>query len=398
MKLIRRITTRIADLGRVMARELQLIVHDQGVMIFFVLLPLMYPIVYTLIYNPEVLEKLPVAVVDQDRTEASRKLVRDASASPAIRIYDYVPEMGEARRLVAERKVNAILYIPQGYGKKIGRVQVATASLYIEMSLLLRYRDLYSAITDVQLKDISDITASRAALVGQAADGLASGMPIDSQGQMLGDTQQGFASFIMPGILVLILQQSMILGICMLAGNAAERRRRNNGIDPLQPRQPSWMIVLGRALTYTVFYVAASIYLLHWIPELFNLPHWGDAADWLLLMLPFMLASAFFGLTIAQLVTDRESCFLIIVISSVFFLFLTGLTWPRYAMPAVWKFLGDLIPGAWGVEAFISINSNGATLAENSTPYLALWGLSALYFVTSAVALAIVTRRKALTA
>ena len=37
-----------ADMARVFVREWQIVIHDQGVMVFFVLLPLMYPIVYTL--------------------------------------------------------------------------------------------------------------------------------------------------------------------------------------------------------------------------------------------------------------------------------------------------------------------------------------------------------------
>ncbi len=52
-------------MGRVFRNEFRLMLHDAGVLLFFVALPLLYPIVYTLIYNPEVLRKLPVAVVDE---------------------------------------------------------------------------------------------------------------------------------------------------------------------------------------------------------------------------------------------------------------------------------------------------------------------------------------------
>ena len=55
---------------------------------------------------------------------------------------------------------------------------------------------------------------------------------INSDARMLGDPTQGFASFVIPGILVLILQQSMVLGVVMLGATSAERRRRNGGTRP----------------------------------------------------------------------------------------------------------------------------------------------------------------------
>lgn len=382
-----RIFSKISDwffaMGRCFAREWHTCLHDQGVLLFFVLLPLMYPIAYTLIYNPEVVRKMPVAIVDHDRTARSRQLVRDFGATPAVEVYDYVPEMGEAKSLMASGDVFAILEIPKGYGKKIGRMETAHATLYAEMSLLLRYRGYVSAITDVQLKEISDITVERAAMMGSAGASM-SGKPISDDAHMLGNIEQGFASFAMPGILILILQQSMILGICMLCGTSRERRRKNFGIDPLRVSgAPVAAEVWGKTFCYTTIYVAAALWLLYWVPEIFSLPHFGDAKDWLLLILPFILSTAFFGQTLSGLVRDRESAFVVIAFTSVIFLFLSGLTWPHYAMPDLWVYIGKLLPSTWAVSGFVRINSNAATLADNATPYLWMWGLTIFYFLLS---------------
>lgn len=397
MKIISKTGRWLSDAGRVFAREWQLVLHDQGVMIFFILLPLMYPVVYTLIYNPEVLRKIPVVVVDNDRSEASRKLVRDASASPTIGIYDYVPSMQEAKTALAEENAYAILYIPEDFGKKIGSMEPAHASLYVEMNLLLRYRDMLSALTEVQLKDIADITADRASLIG--VDGSRIKLPVNSQANMMGDTEQGFASFVMPGILVLILQQSMVLGICMLGGTSRERRRRNGGIDPRMIHGvPLTATVLGRSACYMVFYIAPTIFLLQIVPHLFNLPMQGDPVQWLLLMLPFVLACTLFGQTFNYFVTDRESSFLIVVVTSLLFLFFAGFTWPTYAIPTFWRIVGDFIPSTWGVTGFIHINSNGGTLFDNQAAYWWLWGLCVLYFFGALLSLRLVRRRAPLEA
>lgn len=394
MKFMNYIKRWFSSLARVFAREWHLVLHDQGVLIFFILLPLMYPVAYTLIYNPEVVTDMPIAIIDHDHTAASRKLVRDASAAPTIAIYDYVPDMAAARDLMARGEVFGILEIPDDFGKKIGRMEPTHATFYAQTSLLLRYRGFMGAIADVQIKDISEITAARAATLGGAGSAL-SGVPIGNEAHMLGDVEQGFASFVMPGIVVLILQQSMVLGICMLGGTSRERRRRNGGIDPLNiPGAPVSAVVWGRTLCYTVCYIVPALYLLHFIPVMFGLPHFGNPVDYLLFIFPMLLASAFFGQTLNYFVTDRESTFIVIAFTSVIFLFLSGLTWPRYAMSGLWKGLGDVIPGVWGVAGFIRINSNDGTLFENMTPWLWMWGLTIFYFITSMIVFRVVARRE----
>lgn len=116
---------------------------------------------------------------------------------------------------------------------------------------------------------------------------------------------------------------------------------------------------------------------------MFNLPHIGDIRQMMLFVVPMLFASAFFGQTLSVFVTERESSMLVIVFTSVVFLFLSGLTWPRYAMNDLWLWIGDAIPATWGVEGFIRMNSNGSPLWEESHPYTMLWVLAAIYMTTA---------------
>lgn len=383
-----------AALGRVFRRELRHIIKDPGVLLFFIALPLAYPVVYTLIYNPEVIRKLPVAVVDESMTVASRDFIRKASASPSIEIYARCPNMADAKELMAEGKVFGIMQIPGDYAKKLGNGEQAHVEFYAEMSLLLRYRTFVAALTDLQIEMISAVTGEKLQMAGlQSLAGDASA-PINSESNFLGDTEQGFASFVIPGIVILILQQSMILGITLLGGTSRERRRRNGGIDPEEVQGVSASAtVWGKALCYTVFYFPMTIYILRFIPEMFNLPHYGDPADYYLFIFPLLLASAFLGLTLNYFMKQRESAFIIIVFTSVIFLFLSGLTWPRYAMSPLWTWLGNCVPGVWGVEGFIRINSNAAALSEVGRDYIALWILAAVYMLTACLSVKLINKK-----
>lgn len=365
-------------------REFSIVFRDAGVLAFFFLLPLLYPVVYTLIYNPELARDIPVAVVDNCRSAGSREFVRMADATEAMKIIGYAANLDEARRWQNEKACYGIMVIPEDYSRKIGTGEQAVVPFYIEMSLLLRYRAFISALTDLSLATGVSI---------RQADGESAAMPVGNVSVFLGDSTQGFASFIIPGILVLIIQQSLLLGITMLGGSAAERRRVNRGYDPVAVDAPPVLTVIGKSLCYLVLYLPLTVYVLYLVPRVFALPHSAGLTDALLFILPVVLASVFMGLTLQMFVRERESSMLMFVYTSVIFLFLSGLTWPRYAMSGLWKIIGGAVPATWGIEGFVGISSNGASLSQVSGAYMKSWLLAVIYFATATFAAYMTTRR-----
>lgn len=367
-------------LFKVWRREFYLVFHDAGVMLFFLALPTVYPVVYTIIYNPEIVTDVPVVVVDDSRTASSRNLARMVDATQAMEVYDYAPDMAAAREIMNSHNCFGILHIPYDYDKKLGRGEQTVVNFYSEMSLLLRYRSFVAALTDIQLELGTHIQAQKISETGM--ESLSSvAAPVQSESIMLGDPTQGFASFIIPGILILILQQSLILGVTMLAGGAKERRRANGGIDPMSVDAPLSVQMFGKLMCYLCIYTPMVLYILHIVPLMFSLPQVGSLGQCCLLILPMLIASTFLGYCLSWFVKERESSLLVIVFTSVVFLFLSGLTWPRYAMNGFWRLVGDAVPATWGVEAFVRMNSNGSPLWEQAHQYLMLWVLAAVYFV-----------------
>lgn len=370
------------DVARVMRRELNLSLTDVGVLLFFIFLPLAYPLVYTLIYNPEVAREIPVAVVDDCRSAQSREFVRMTDATEAIHIIGYATDMAEARRWKDTKDCYGILYIPHDYSRSLGRGEQANVTFYSDMSLLLRYRSMLMSMTNLQLAAGAKIRTETMSSLGMAGASM-SGSPVENVSFMLGDTEQGFASFVIPGIIILILQQSMLLGITLLGGTSYERRLRNGGFDPLAIRASATATVIGRMLCYVLIYMPITVYVLHFVPIFFSLPHIGSPLQYFPFIFPMLIATAFLGMTVETIVKEREMSFMVVVFTSVVFLFLSGLTWPRYAMSRLWLAIGDLIPATWGMEGFIRINSNNATLYDNSQCYLMMWALAIFYFFTA---------------
>lgn len=378
MKTFTYISNILRTLGDVFVREAKTILRDQGVVLFFIFLPLAYPVIYSLIYNPELVRDVPVVVVDNDRTSLSRDFVQRFDATQGADVIGYAADMGEAKHALAQRDCYAILEIPHGFMQNTGRGEQARAQLYCEMSLLLRYRALLFSATEMSLAMSNELQTQDISALGVESLMVKDPMPVTEVS--LGNIQSGFDSFIMLGVLILILQQSIVLAVGLIGGTRYDEAKR--GLKPLKEMAPSTLLsILGRTLCYLAVLTVPIIWLTHYVPLVFRFPMAGNMWEIILFLLPMVLSSICLGLVVQVFTRERESIFIIWVATSVFFLFLSGLTWPRYAMSPFWQFLGDLLPTTWGVNGFLLMNANGATLADVQPFYDKLWILTGLYFV-----------------
>lgn len=363
---------------RAFAAQLKVVCHDQGILVFLVLLPLAYPVIYSLIYNPELVRDVKMVVVDHDGTPLSRELARRIDATEQTRIIGYAANMGEARRAMAQHDCFGILEIPEGFEKKATDGSGSQIVVYSDMSLLLRYRSFLLSATNVSLAMGSELMTKTIDRTLPLAETVAVGDPIGIEAVEMGDITQGFDSFIMPGIVVLILQQSLVLAIGM-AGGARHEYPHQLGFNPLARKSHSLAKMLGEMTCFFLLAILPTIWVLHYIPLIFAFPMAGSVWHELLFIVPMIIATIAMGLCLQTIVTEREGVFVIWVVTSVIFLFLSGLTWPRFSMAWYWKALSDLIPATWGVEGFIRMNSNGASLAQVAPDYRNLWLLAAGY-------------------
>lgn len=370
----------ILQLLDVYCREFRLVLHDQGIILFFLFLPLVYPVIYSLIYNPEVVKDVKMVVVDHDRSSLSRELVRNLDATQEAWVTGYAADIPEARRAMDSRKCFAILEIPEGFGRKVWRGEQANAVMFCESSLLLRYRGFLVAATDVSSAMGAGIMARKIEEAAPLAETIVSGdiMPIENIS--LGNTENGFDTFVMPGVLILILHQCIILASGM-AGGAKREHPELIGYYSFNEQPGVIMTMTGQMLCYITILILPIIYLVHYVPLMFSFPMEGNFLEILMFLVPMVIACLGLGFMFQGIVREREAVFVIWVVSSVVFLFLSGLTWPRYAMSPFWKSIGSCIPATWGVEGFIRMNTNGASLAQVCNDYIHLWILAAIYLL-----------------
>ncbi len=374
---------------RVCGRELLLVFRDEGVVIFFLLLNAVYPVLYAIIYNPEVVRNERVVVVDDNRTHASRDLVRRLDATQEIAIAGYAANMQEAQEAMHRKECYGILYVPRDFGQSAGRREQAHVSLYCDMSVMMRYKAMFTALSNVT----QTMGNERMAAVVEPVVNMG-GSIVENHQVPVGNPAMGIASAVLLFILPLVLQQSMILGIAMLHGGSIERRRRNGGRDPMAIEASPCATIVGKMMCHQIIYVLPVIYVLHYVPLMFGFPQYGNLLHIICLAVPFVIAVSFMGQTLSAFVNERESVFLLFVFSSVVFVFLTGVSWPRYLMSRLWWLVGDCVPATWMDQGYVLMQTNGSTLYQVQHPYWMLWIQVPVMFILAYLVERYVNRRR----
>lgn len=354
-----------------MVNEIRRIFRDPGVTVIFLVATLAYPLIYKAVYWNEQITDVPVAVVDLSNSPQSREFLHKWNASPDIRLTHSCASMAEAERLLREQKVHGIIYFPRDFEKQLADpLGQAHISLYCDMSSFLYMKAVYLSCNQVMLESMRNIQIDRYEQMGmdkEFAWALVQDAPYSETA--LFTPTGGYGSFLIPAVLILILHQTLLFGICMLGGTA-----REENVD-----QYSYRSLFGRAGAYFLVYYALSAILLGFFPRLFDIPHIGSIGDILLFIVPYLLAVIFFSMCVSVFIRNRESGLVILISTSLIFLFMAGISWPKEMIPDAWRYLSYVIPYTWGAHGFIHINSMGASLATTSTEYIALWILTAVY-------------------
>ena len=383
---------RLHDICYIWAQEMKSLVHDEGVAIFFILVPIFYPLLYSWAYNNEVVEEVPVAVVDMSHSATSRQFARQYDASPNVKVAYRCNDILEARDLMEKQVVHGFVVIPTDFDNCINRMEQAHISVFCDMSLMLTYKAIFSTATSVVQDMNADIQVAVSgmlqpdAVAPTARQETVQTHPLDFDEVQLFNPTGGYGSFIIPAVLMLIIQQTLVLGIGLSAGTARENNRYKDLVPINRHYTQISTIIFGKSMCYFMVYVVIAAWLTLVVPKIFHFTSLFPPRDLLHLMLPYLLACIFFGMFVSCIVRYRENVMLFVVFASVPMLFLSGVSWPQSAIPSYWQGFSWLFPSTFGVRAFVRMNSMGATLADVREEYICLWlQMLAYFFATFAV-------------
>lgn len=367
-----------------------------------------YGLLYNLMYAPNLVRKTPVAIVDNSHSALSREYIRLLNATPQASVYALTPNYLEAKEWLKQSKVDGILYLPADFDARVGRGEQSVFTVYASTDAFLNFKNLQEASSRVMLA-VNDTHRAEGAvfLPPQGLLAVASSAPVNVSGTALYNYTEGYGSYLIPAVMIIIIFQTLLMVIGMVTGEEAERKRlptttpygylpplnspvsrgrttsrKEENSDSSAWRQALYNIS-GRTFVYVMLYFVFALFLLGLLPHFFSIPNIGNGRDIITMMIPFLLGTSFFGLAASRYFTDSEAPLLMIAFFSVGYIFLSGVSYPLELMPWYWQAAHYVVPAAPAVLAFVKLNSMGGTLADIRPEMITLWIQVIVYFLLS---------------
>lgn len=335
---------------------------------------LFYAFYYPAPYRHQAVLDLPVVVVDEEDSAATRAFVSALDDTREIAVVARAANEGEALRMVRDREVDGVLRLSRGLTERLiaGR-GTGGISLQVNGAYLLRAQAVGTALEAV---------ATDAAREAAAARGVE--LPTPVVVRPLFNTTAGYADYIFPAVSIVILQQTLLFGAAMLAG---QRRARGAAIlsDPA-----------GKIGTLLALTLVGSLGMLFYFGPVFwllDMPRGGNIPALLPTVPLFALTVAALGTAIGGRLDQGDRAMELLVPTSLLVFFLSGAAWPSDMMPLWVRALAFVSPATHGVPLFVGLNQMGASLGESAGALMRL-----VLLCTAALALVFVPSRAPRTA
>lgn len=348
---------------------------------------IIYAVFYPQPYRTEALRHVPIAIVDLDGTDSSRQLTRRIDASADVAVGGVFPDQASAERDVYARNLYGILVIPQYFERDLLHNRQSPIALYADASYFLIYQRISGGVTAVAKTMGAEVETARLIAINvdpRIATAAADPMPLTAV--PLFNPQGGYATYILPAAFILIMQQTLLIGVGLLGTyrNEALRTGPAASIGPIA-------VVGGKLLAYLILEAVVVPFYLIVIPYLYNIPRLGTPLSIFIFALPFVLAVGALGLVIANLFHNPLTVQLVSAALGIPFLFLAGFSWPTEAMPPFLHAIAVLLPSTSAINGIVAVAQLGAPLPDVRQPFLTLWILAAVYIV---IAILLESRRR----
>jgi len=322
----------------------------------------LYFVFYPLPYKPETVNAVPVVVADYDASRMSRQIERDLDATEAVRVQGVAGSVEAAVPRLQRGEIGGIVVVPRDFYRDVLHgtptgVTVMGNGGYIVVD---------GTVLETTAKVVAETVAP--ALAGklvQANVPPAAVMRLAHAGpalvkQPLFNTVQGYASYVVPASMGLIVHQLLIITICIVIGTWVEAGRWAIAPDG----RLSIGAFAGALIGFWLLVFAALMFWIGFVFWFHDLPRAGNLSGAIVFSALYALAIAAVGIAVGCWMGVRERALQVIAGISIPLLFLSGFAFPveSISRPLVW--FSHLLPSTAGIQGSLMLNQMGATWAE----------------------------------
>ena len=357
-------------LGGAFTVEWRRVLSIPGAFMLLVVGPLVYGVYYPQPYLNQILRKIPIAVVDNDLSELSRRIVQTLDASGAVKVAIRANTYPEARAALDRGKAFAVVEIPSGTERDVLKGTTVHIPIYADATYLFVFRTMAAGIEFAIETLTLELAARGARPNGSLVKAtLASASPAEILLQPIFNPVGGYASYAVPAAFVLILQQMLLIGASLLTVLAKT-----------QPQGQPFTTVLGRGVAHLTIYMPALVLYFIVLPRLYGFSTLGQPLQIFALASLFILATSFMGQAAGAWFKHPETPTLIFLGTSLPQFFLTGFAWPREAIPQTVQAVGYMFPSDFAIDGLVRIDQLGASIWDVARDWQGLWCLMIIYF------------------
>lgn len=366
--------------------ELRNILKSKGLIAILLIAPITYAFLYPQPYANEVIRNVPIGIVDQDNSLQSRALIKMLNATETLEIVAQYTALESAKKALNHQNIFGILVIPPYFEHDITASTPVSLPFYGDASYILIYNNIATTVNSVIANVSSDLSVNKQIAKG-IDSAIAKGNTLSFTPTMipLFNPQSGYATYILPPALLLILHQLLFLGVIIYT--RIYQKEESHALSKRQEQTKStftnqvFCLLIGKWIAYSVLY-----FLFYWIyfaflHFIYDIPNLATFTDLSLFSFIFFSATIFFAIACSTFIKTIDAVFILYVPLSMILFFMTGVSWPNQIIfkPLLW--LMDLVPAVSGLPTEIKLSQMGASLSMVQPSLFLLIFLACFYFI-----------------
>ncbi len=360
-----------------MKKEFRQIGRDKLSLGLLVFVPVMLLALYGYALSFDV-QHIRVAVVDYDRSEASRRFLDRLFQNPYFTRMPDAASVREADVLLRRNRARVVLVVPSGYAATLAR------GGEVRVQMLVDAANANTAATAIgYLESLADRASRQAREDAKPVQRVEVRLPqVVPEPRMWFNPELKSATFLVPGLIGLIMMLSAVVATSLSIVREKERETMEQlQVSPLRPEE----LVLGKTLPYVVIGVVSMVLVLALAYLLFGVQVRGSFGLLGLTTLLFLFAALGLGVFISSITRSQQVAFQIAILTSLLpSVILSGLIFPIANMPWPIQGLTFLVIPRYFVAALRGIILKGAGLAELWPQLLGLLVLGLVFNLLSA--------------
>ncbi len=339
---------------------------------------ILYSFLYPQPYLKESVTALPVAVVDYDRSDLSRKITFMLDASPQIVVDSSYLSEKSAKDAIVNNKMTAVVIIPSHFKRDLYLGKEPVISVGADASYFLIYggvvgATMHSVLTESAQQQVGELLKKSVPMITAKMQYT----PFKTEFINTFNISGSYINYVIPAVFILILQQTMLIGMGMMGAKQNEETRR--GKRGYYNRESVLAVMSVRYLSFgTIFFIHILFYF-GFSYSFFGVPHIAKISELLLYSFSFLMAVGSLGIFLGTLFKERIYPTPIILLSSLPLVFSAGFVWPLEMMPQWLIWLSNLSPSTPGIQGFLRLNQMGADFSQVISQFELLWIQTAVY-------------------